>query len=369
MAKITFYPLGNADSCLIQLSNGLHFVFDYANMRNPDDLGDKRIDLPRKFKEDIGWPKLKEIDVLAITHGDNDHVKGVGEMFWMEHAAVYQTEEHVKFKELWIPAALLVEEGSEDDTRIIRSEARHRFLEMKSGIKVFSRPEHLKDFLEERGKNLDDYRHLIVDAGRCIPGFTLDGQGIEFFTHSPFARRTEDGVLDRNDNCLVMQATIRENGRDSRFLITADSTWDSWMEIVENTREHGNDSRLQWDVLKIPHHCSYRSMASEKGDQKTTPTDEFAWMLDQGTQRAVMVSSSWVIPATTEDQPPHVETYRCYQETADKLDADFVVTMEHPNKDNPKPVVITLDSAGATLKRQIASSIGIITSTSSPRHG
>ena len=39
-----------------------------------------------------------------------------------------------------VPAALIVEEGSEDETKIIRAEARHRFLN-KDGIRVFSRPE------------------------------------------------------------------------------------------------------------------------------------------------------------------------------------------------------------------------------------
>jgi hypothetical protein len=29
MTKITFYPLGNADCCLLHLSNQLMFVFDY----------------------------------------------------------------------------------------------------------------------------------------------------------------------------------------------------------------------------------------------------------------------------------------------------------------------------------------------------
>lgn len=368
MAKIIFYPLGNADTCLVQLSNGLHFVFDYADMNDPEDSNDKRIPLAKKFKEDIGWPKRKDVDVLAFTHGDNDHVKRASEMFWMEHAEKYQGNDRVKFKELWVPAALIVEEGAEDDTRVIRSEARHRFLQ-KSGIKVFARPEHLKIWLESKGKKLADYQHLIVDAGRCVPGFTLEVQGVEFFTHSPFAQRTEEGMLDRNDNCLVMQATIREGGQDSRFLITADSTWDSWVDIVRSTRAHKNDHRLAWDLFKIPHHCSYLSMAEEKGKTKTKPTPEFEWLLKQGSERAVMVSSSWQIPAGTEDQPPHVETYRRYNETADALDAELVVTMEHPSTNNPKPVLICLDSSGVTLKSEIASAVSIITSTQSPRVG
>ena len=368
MGKATFYPIGNADTCLLQLNNGMVFFFDYADTHDPEEKDDKRIPLAKNFKEDLGWPKRDYVDVGAFTHGDIDHLKGAPEIFWLEHAAKYQGADRIKINEMWVPAALIVEEGSEDETKIIRAEARYRFLR-KKGIRVFSRPEHLKDWLEEQGKNPADYTDLIVDAGKTVPGFTLEGQGIEFFVHSPFAKATDDGMLDRNDDCLVLQATIRVDGADTKFLITADSTWDRWVDIVDITRAHKNDHRLAWDILKIPHHCSYLSMAEEKGDYKTKPTPQFEWLLKQGAQRSVMVSSSWPVPSTTEDQPPHVEAYRRYKDTAQELDASLVVTMENPSKDSPKRTVITIDSNGPTLKRDFIPAAIAITSTRSPRVG
>jgi hypothetical protein len=271
-------------------------VFDYAAKRNSEDGDDKRIDLPEEFKADIGWPGRKEVDVLAVTHGDDDHVKGIADLFYLEHAPKYQTGDRIKIKELWVPAALIVEEGSQDDTLVLRQEARYR-LKKGSGIRVFSRPVHLKDWLETNGLTLESRAHLISDAGKTVQNWSLDGQGIEFFVHSPFGHRQEDGtVLDRNDNCLAMQAVIRSNSRDTRFLITADSTADAWEAMVTITRAHKNDHRLAWDVFKVPHHCSYLSMAYEKGATKTVPTPEFEWLLSQGAQNAVMVSTSDPIP-------------------------------------------------------------------------
>ena len=368
MTKVTFYPLGNADCCLIRLDNDRLFVFDYADTHNPEDPDDKRMPLRKAFDEDIGWPNRKYVDVMAFTHGDDDHVCKAPERFWLEHAEKYQGEDRVKINELWVPAALIVEEGCDDCTRIIRQEARHRFLN-KQRIKVFARPEHLKDWLAERGQGLEDYKHLIVDAGTIVPGFSLENDGIEFFVHSPFAERTDDGILDRNDNCLVMQATIRANGNDTCFLITADSVSECWQKMVNITRARGNDRRLAWDIFKIPHHCSYLSMADEKGDHKTKPTEEFEWLLKQGTQRSIMVSTSWPIPSGTEDQPPHVETYRRYKETADELDTDLVVTMENPSKTNPKRTVINIDCNGPTLEKKSLTAAVAITSTKSPRVG
>jgi len=368
MATVTFYPLGNADCCLMRLGSGKILVFDYADMRDRDDDEDKRIALKESFLEDIGWPDRKEVDVLSITHGDIDHVKGIPEAFWLDHAEKYQDDERVKIKELWVPAALIVEEGAEDDTRIIRQEARHRFLN-KKGIRVFSRPERLKEWLKTQGRKIEDYQHLITDAGQLVPGWTLDADGVELFVHSPFAERDGDKILDRNENCLVMHATIRVGGHDTRFLITADSVSEEWQRMVRSTRRHKNDHRLAWDIFKLPHHCSYLSMAEEKGKTKTAPTEEFEWLLNQGAERSVMVSTSSEIPSETTDQPPHVETYRRYKDTANALDAELIVTMENPSKKKPKRTIISLDANGPTLKKEAISAAIAITTSTSPRMG
>jgi len=368
MAKITFYPLGNADSYLIQTDQDKYFLFDFAEMRNPEDNADKRMLLEENLKRDIGWPTRRAIDVLAISHGDNDHVKGISDTFWLEHAKTYQDANRIIIKELWVPAALIVEEGSEDDTRVIRQEARHRFLE-KKGIKVFARPEHLKDWLESKGKRFEDYRDLICDAGKTVPGWTVQRDSIEFFVHSPFAEKVKDGLLDRNTHSLVMQVSINSGGNITKLLATGDSVSEQWEKIIQITRYHKNDMKLGWDIFKIPHHCSYKAMSKDKGTYITTPTEEFQWLLDQGANCGILVSTSKESHATTTEQPPHIEAYRRYQETAKQLDADLVVTMEYPNKQNPQRLVITIDGKGPILKKAISSPSVITTSQRAPRVG
>ncbi len=202
-----------------------------------------------------------------------------------------------------------------------------------------------------------------------VPNLNLANDGVEFFIHSPFAERDGDKLLDRNENCLVSQAVIRSGGRDTKFLITADSIWEGWEKMVNITRAHGNDDRLAWDIFKIPHHCSYLSMAADKGSYKTEPTAEFEWLLNQGATRSVMVSSSREIPEETTDQPPHVETYRRYKETADAVDADLIVTMENPSKRQPKRTVITIGGDGPTAEKEAFGAGVAITTTRSPRVG
>jgi hypothetical protein len=45
MHVVRFFPIGNADTCLIELSNGRRALFDFADMHNPDDKYDLRCDL------------------------------------------------------------------------------------------------------------------------------------------------------------------------------------------------------------------------------------------------------------------------------------------------------------------------------------
>ncbi|MFY9988544.1 MAG: hypothetical protein WAK31_27570, partial [Chthoniobacterales bacterium] len=164
-------------------------------------------------------------------------------------------------------------------TRVLRQEARYRLLK-GSGVRVFSRPEMLKGWLAEHGLTLQSREHLITDAGRLVPGWNLQTEGIEFFVHSPFAHRHDAGITDRNQNCLVMQAVFLHAGCLSRMLITADSEVDDWNLIVDITRAHAEKDpsrmdRLKWDIFKCPHHCSYGAISKEKGVTITRPSDQF----------------------------------------------------------------------------------------------
>src|SRR6266851_6798262 len=164
MAKLTFFPLGNADCCLIDLDGGQKLLFDFADVRDPDDDEDLRIDLAAALRDNLRTAKRTSFNVVAFTHLDRDHINRSSEFFYLRHAKKYQGEDRIKIDIMWVPAAVIIEEASEDEAKIIQQEARYWLREGK-GIRVFSRPEKLKDWLEENGLTLDDRRHLLTDAG------------------------------------------------------------------------------------------------------------------------------------------------------------------------------------------------------------
>ncbi len=170
MHKITFYPIGNADCCKVDLESGKKLLFDFAHYTVMEDDEDHRIDLAKAIKDDLAESDRDDFDVVAFTHADDDHIHGFSDFFYLEHAQKYQGDDRPKINELWVPAAMIIESGLTGEKRILRAEARHRLIKGE-GIRVFSRPEKLKDWLEGEGIALEDRLHLITDAGKTVPGF------------------------------------------------------------------------------------------------------------------------------------------------------------------------------------------------------
>ena len=354
-AYFTVYPLGNADTNLTRFANNDLMVVDYANRRDPNDRYDKRIDLAEALKGELEDADRDSFRVAVFTHLDEDHVDGAGDFFWFEHTSAKQSSDRVKMDELWVPAAALTEKKLQDDARSIWKEARYR-LKNGEGIKVFSRPQALAGLLAEWGLTVEDREDCFVDAGQTVPGFDLDGgEQAEFFVHSPFAWRQDDGLVDRNQNAIVMQMTLRDGGEDSHILLGADIEHETLSEIVRTSRKYWNSDRLEWDVLKLFHHCSYLALSSEKGDDVTEPVEDVKWLFEElARQKEIIISPSWPIPAkgSAEDddkQPPHSQAANYYKRIIKDSDGQFIVTMESPTTAKPKPTKLKVTSTGVSV--------------------
>ena len=215
----------------------------------------------------------------------------------------------------------------------------------------------LKHWLEENGLTLNSREHLITDAGQYVPGYSTDGpESVRFFVHSPFGwRQDQNEVIDRNQDSVVLQATFLEGHRETHAMFMSDIDHESIDQIVATTKRNDNADRLLWDVLKVPHHCSYLSIGPEKGSEVTWPTEGVKWLCEtQGQKRCTMMSSSKSIPlrgidADKDPQPPHRQAAAYYEQVAKEKDGVFKVTMDLPSPRNPKPSTIEISSRGASL--------------------
>jgi hypothetical protein len=375
VANVHFFPLGNADTLRIDLANGGKVLIDYANMRCADDGGDLRCDLSKELRRDLSKARRDDYDAVCITHLDDDHCKGFGDFFWLRHAKAYQGDDRIRIGELWVPAAAILEDGLDGDARLVRAEARHRLREGK-GIRVFSRPARLRKWMDDNGIDYESRKHMIVDAGKLVPGYSKEGSAqAEFFVHCPFGwRQDENTVIDRNEDSIVVQVTFREGRRDSYLFLGSDVNHETLSAIVQVSRKHGNDDRLLWDMMKLLHHCSYLALGPDRGTDETKAVPDVKWLFEsQGRRGAIIVSPSWPIPSkgSKEDddvQPPHRQAANHHRRVARQIDGTFVVTMEQPSQARPKPFGYEITAFGVALI-VAAPLVSVAAASSTPRAG
>ena len=102
MAKITFYPLGNADSAVIEFADGRLMVNDYfcpdPGTREEDD---KRAVMSDELDKILKDKDRGYFDAVAFSHRDRDHVEGAEKYFKMKHAPDNEDYGTVEIRELW----------------------------------------------------------------------------------------------------------------------------------------------------------------------------------------------------------------------------------------------------------------------------
>lgn len=368
--KVIFYPVGNGDTSQIVLDNGQRILFDFRHLKSKG-ADDPHIDLNWRLREELKEAEQNYFDVVAFTHGDEDHIAGSTDFFELRHAKKYQGGDRIKINELWVPAAMILEEADNDkqseESVILRQEARYR-LKKGEGIQVFSKPDMLKDWLKKNGLSLEERKHLITDAGCCAEGFTLKQEKVEFFCHSPFIKHCDDGDDLRNSAALIFQIRFWTEGEYVNYFAIGDSTCDVLEDIVDATEGHKNEDRLDWDLFNVPHHCSYHALSEDKGEKETIPTAKVKKLLLHGQAGAYMVSSSDPIDddeeARQQKQPPHIQAKKAYERYLKETEGrKFLVTMERPSREKPQPLVFKISRDGIRIVRVTTPAAAIVSSS------
>lgn len=112
--QVSFYPVGNGDTTQIVLSGGRRVLFDFCHRNKAEDSATPGIDLKARLKDDLKKADRDYFDVVAFTHADLDHIQGSTDFFELQHAKKHHGEGRVKLRELWVPAAMLLEEADND---------------------------------------------------------------------------------------------------------------------------------------------------------------------------------------------------------------------------------------------------------------
>ncbi len=338
-----FWPVGCGDSTTIVISEDEVVQLDINDKQMADEEGNEHIpivdELVARLPQRDGKPYLS---CFILTHPDLDHCRGFTDLL-----------KRVTIGEIWHTPRIFreYEDACEpsDDALAFRKEAHRRG---KSSIDAGGDPG-----VGNRVRIIG-YASELFEPGELYQGFpreqfyTRPGNSIEVldgrqagdrfsaFIHAPFKQSLANA---RNETSLAMQVIIGP-GNPMRGLFLGDLSYPSVMQIFEETHGHGNDDKLQWNVLLAPHHCSKKVMYEDSVLKKDVMDEFDACQLSPG---FVVASSNEFKHANNPgDNPPHSIARNRYQEI---VNDKFLCTGEVSTPEWVRPVVLTATPGGVVL--------------------
>ncbi len=339
-----FWPVGTGDSTTICVDEKVYLQLDLRHMDKSEE------------DDDPAWPIIDELinilptldnkpylSTFVLSHPDEDHCQGFKEL-----------NERVFISELWMSPRTFREfkddDGLCEDAEAFHKEAMRR---VKATIKAGGDPGRgdririigYDTLLQEEEFDGFPMKFLSI-PGEVISVVDGDDHGAQFqvFIHAPFK---DDSYGDRNDCSLAFQITLKNGDGVGQALLMGDLKYP----IIRRIFGASDDSTLKWNVLLVPHHCSKSVMywKDENDEEETLKSDIVRKIGNAALSPGYVVSSSMPIPEKNEpnDNPPHAKAKVQYLRI---VPDEFFCTHEHPNKENPKPVVFEVSDTGFAYK-------------------
>lgn len=354
-SSITIYPVGNGDTSLIRLSNGMNILIDCNITKSSKDESDEstfdvQSHLLSVLNTDDGIPF---VDAFILTHPDKDHCGGFEDTFYTGDPADYSDEDKkdglIRIDELWFTPRIFSphEKDMCPTAKAFRKEAKRRmklYQDKKSERKDSGNRLRIIGYSDNPElKGLEDIIIIPGNSINSINGTTLND--FSFFVHAPFKNDTDSKWAERNDTSVVLQARFDIDGEENavQVIFGGDSEFGIWEKIVEKSK----DSTLKWDIFLAPHHCSWTFFNKVPYEKDDEPCESSLKLLNKKCTGAFVVASCKPIK-DDDDNPPHYAAKEQYIEIVGK--DNFYVTGEYPDSKKPKPLIFVLTKNGPRKK-------------------
>ena len=366
-STITFFPVGekNGGMTLIKLNDKLETTI-LIDCSIEDDLiadyCDVNQELRKRLPEDNhGRPY---VDAFILTHRHEDHVKGLDNFHLGSLSAYDYSAELPKIviRELWSSHIYWKPESDNyslcDNAKVINKEIKRRIDLYKSKKTIQQEGDRIIIIGEDPDGRTSDLKEIKYDIGNSFSKINeIDiSEKLKGLILSPIDKQdSEDdkSFLDHNRQSIVIQFTIYESDfysrcrYDNKILMSADAECLVWETLWE--KYINNSQVLEYDILYIPHHCSWHSLSYDSQSKDNDPQiyDSAKKALSKKRAGAFAVSQSKIITNKTDD-PPSVEAKKEYQIIVGS--DQFICTNEYPNTKEPEPLEFILTSSGPQKK-------------------
>ncbi len=355
MSKIKFYPVDNGDTVLIKVPNAT--VQIDANIRDNNDCYDVMSDILNELVTDNKG--RYHLDLFMLTHPDEDHCRGIDNNYYLGDPDKYSDSDKendlVIIDELMVTPMLFTDATSSSAKALKKEANRRRNLYDDNSPAKDKAGNRLVIIGYDGNKRYDKVPSYIPgDSIKEINGKKMSL--LEFFVHSPFKDSLVEGraEADKNGTSIVMQARFKYLSSDTQpsalYLFGGDADHYIWKEIQNQSKNHNNDKKLDFDIFMAPHHCSwtYFNDVPYKKGVTDTPVDSSKNLITKHkTSGAIIIASSKQIK-DDDDNPPH---YPAKEEYIKLIGSDkFISLAEEPDSKNPKPVIYEVTSSGFQRK-------------------
>lgn len=360
---VTFFPVGNGGMKLLRLNDtNKTTILKDINIRNSDGSDENICDVAQELRDRLPTDSNNRpyVDVFILTHHHDDHVLGLKEHFHLGPVVDYVDPKDdelpkVIIKELWCTPKFW-KQASENYT--LSDDAKAFNKEMKRRIKLFEERKTIQDEGDRAiiiGKDPDGKTEGLETIVRNIGSSfsTLNERNmsskIEIFLLGPLEKQEgepDEDFDDKNRQSIIMQMNIKEGAYSNLILMCGDAECLVWENLWGQYRD---TNRLDYDLLSIPHHCSWHSLSydsqSECDDPKVCRGAKQA--LSQKKLGARLIAQSKAIK-NDDDDPPSKAAKDEYLTivTADS----FFCTDEYPEEGKAEPLEFNLTSDGPQQK-------------------
>ncbi|BAY84373.1 hypothetical protein NIES267_38690 [Calothrix parasitica NIES-267] len=369
VATLNFFPVDNGDMTLIELESGKTILIDVNIRGAADDSNNPTPDVARMLRN-----KLKRdfkgrlyVDVLLLTHPDQDHCRNLEKHFHLGSPDTYcKSEDKIFIREIWSSPMVFRRARRTltlhhlilcEDAQAFNTEARRRVKCFReNGLAGVGDGDRIQIMGEDENGKTDDLGLILVKVGDLVTkvnGSFDSSMTARLLGPVPkFDTEEEEEALAKNRSSVILRFDLKSgiNNAACRFLTAGDAEVAVWERLwIEH---HQHPDWLQYDILQTPHHCSWRSLShdswSESGRQ--AKVSEYARQaLSQGRYGAVIVASCKPISANDSD-PPCIGAKREYEAIAKGVSGSFKCTAEYPTKTSPRTMEFKIGADGPRLK-------------------
>lgn len=336
-ATLTFFPVGNGDMCLIKVAGVGTVLIDLNISERSNGVA---CDLAKTLRDKCLIDKHGRpyVNVLAQTHPDQDHCRGLRDYFYSGPPKDYEKAgpapdggRRILVNELWSSPMVFRRKSKNaelcDDAKAFQAEAKRRVKLFRENGKTDNPGDMITIIGEDEDGKTDGLEEILKKEGDVFSEINnVQNDIVSVRVLGPFPKQggDEEATLCKNDSSVILQITF--NGKH-KLLFGGDAGVGIWKRLW---KKHKSDkSALEYDLLLVPHHCSWHSMSEDSESECDNPKvdNDALNALGQAKGKAFIVSSSKSI-RDDDDTPPSHRAKKEYEKILERVDGAFLCVEE-----------------------------------------